>query len=85
MTTLVVQAWEESEIGWGVDEDGWSVHETTADLKDYIANYWASMPAATPSVYSRPTGSPQLIEASDELVDKVKASEYGIRTYKKEW
>jgi len=85
MTTLVVQAWEESERGWGTEEDGWSVHATSDDRAKFIKAYWDSMPDAAPSVYSRPVGSAQLVEAPDELVDKVKASEYGIRTYKKEW
>lgn len=85
MTTMVVQEWLESERGWGSSEDGYSVHKTSEDLRTYIAQYWDSMPDAVPSVYSRPTGTPGLVEVSQELVDKVEASEYGIRTYKKEW
>lgn len=85
MTTMVVQEWLESERDWGTSEDGWSVHETTEDLKTYIARYWQTMPDHVPSVYSRPTGSPELVEVPQELVDRVKASDYGVRVYRKEW
>lgn len=85
MTTVVVQEWLESEAGWGTSEDGYSLHKTSQDLTAFVAKYWESMPDATPSVYSRPTGLPELVEVPQELVDRIEASEYGIRTYKKEW
>jgi hypothetical protein len=82
---MVVQEWLESERGWGTSEDGWSVHKTSEDLETFVARYWDTMPNAAPSVYSRPTGNPQLVEVPQELVDRVTASEYGVRVYKKEW
>lgn len=85
MTTMVVQEWLESEVGWGTDFDGYSVHKTSEDLRTYIARYWQTMPDKAPAIYSRPTGTPELVEVPQELVDRVNASEYGIRVYKKAW
>jgi hypothetical protein len=85
MTTMVVQEWLESESGWGTSFDGYSVHKTSEDRETYIARYWQTMPNAAPSVYSRPTGSPELVEVPQELVDRVEASDYGVRVYTKEW
>jgi hypothetical protein len=85
MTTMVVQEWLESELGWGTEHDGWSVHKTSEDLKTYVARYWQTMPDKTPSIYSRPVGSPELVEVPQTLVDRVEASDYGVRVYKKEW
>lgn len=85
MTVMVIQEWLESERGWGTEFDGYSVHKTSEDLKKYVQAYWDSMPDTPPSVYSRPTGNPELVEVPRELVDRVEASEYGIRVYTKEW
>ncbi len=85
MRTMVIQNWEESERGWGVEEDGWSVHKTSADRDAFIAEYWESMPDATPSVYSRPSGSPRIFEVTEELAKEVDATKNGYRTYRRVW
>lgn len=48
--------WEESERGWGVRPDGWSLHLTDQDAYKYIRLYWDGMPDSTPDEYSRPVG-----------------------------
>lgn len=50
------QKWEESEEGWGVRPDGFSLHLTKEGLKRYINEYWDSMPEEIPAEYSRPCG-----------------------------
>lgn len=84
MTTLVVQEWLESERGWGQSFDGYSVHASSADLEEFIKEYWASMPdGPAPDVYSRPTGSPIVFDFifEEDLVNKVRESKNGFRTY----
>ena len=82
---MIVQEWLESERGWGTRPDGWSLHETEEDLKTYVARYWQLMPDYVPDEYSRPVGDPVTAEVPQELVDRVKKSDYGVRVYKKEW
>lgn len=55
---VVCQKWEESELGWGLRPDGFSLHLTFDGLKGYIKSYWASMPDEAPETYSRPSGKP---------------------------
>jgi hypothetical protein len=62
---VVGLAWEESEEGWGVRPDGYSIHPTEKDCREYVKEYWAKMPNDPPSDYSRPSGEPFLA-----LVDK---------------
>jgi len=57
---VVVQKWEESERGWGVRPDGYSIHPDKAARDRYIDAYWEDMPDSVPDEYSRPCGSPYL-------------------------
>ena len=54
MKTVWCQLWEESEKGWGVRPDGYSLHSNQEDVKKYIKEYWDGMPKQTPDEYSRP-------------------------------
>ena len=53
-----VLEWEESERGWGCRPDGYSVHASKADCRNFVAAYWAGMPdrvnGEAPDEYSRP-------------------------------
>lgn len=51
---VVVQRWEESERGWGVRPDGYSIHPDIAARNQYVKEYWATMPNEIPDEYSRP-------------------------------
>lgn len=79
--TLIVQKWLESERGWGVRPDGYSLHLTDRNLQDFIAEYWARMPNEAPEEYSRPDGAPYTWEAGKKVYEEVKASKNGIRDY----
>lgn len=66
---IYYQSWEESEAGWGTRPDGFSLHKSQADCKDYIQQYWARQPRGpAPHEYSRDCGSPKPIEATDGVV-----------------
>lgn len=66
--TVTVQKWEESERGWGVRPDGYSLHADDVARRLFIEAYWATMPDAPPSEYSRPSGTPY--QAEVELTDE---------------
>lgn len=57
-TRVWVQPWEESEAGWGVRPDGYSLHLTREDVDKFITAYWKSQPDQVPNEYSRPSGPP---------------------------
>ncbi len=69
---VVVQKWEESERGWGVRPDGFSLHMTDEDREAFIKEYWDSMPKKAPDEYSRPAGTPYKAEVDEEVFQKVK-------------
>ena len=62
--TVVVQKWEESERGWGVRPDGYSLHIDEAQRKRYIDAYRAEMPNTAPDEYSRLSGTPYAAEVT---------------------
>lgn len=64
---VIYQEWCESERGWGIRNDGCSLHLTKTDLEKFIKEYWSTMPDKVPDEYSRPQGKPYLVEVKDEL------------------
>lgn len=63
-------------------------HKNTTEHKDdnghtvsYVADYWDSMPANTPDVYSFPSGSVFPTEVDDYLFDVISSAKNGIREY----
>jgi hypothetical protein len=66
MPEVVVQKWEESERGWGVRPDGYSLHKDEAARSRFIRAYWDTMPKETPDEYSRPAGKPYMAEVTPE-------------------
>ena len=79
---VVAQKWVESERGWGVRPDGYTLHITSADRDQYIRQYWNQMPDATPEIYSRPDGEPFIISVSETMYNEVAASRNGISVSK---
>ena len=81
---LVKQKWEESERGWGVRPDGYSLHLTFADRDAYVRAYWDRMPDQEPDEYSRPSGDPISIEVDAETYRQVLAASdtHGLRRYR---
>lgn len=82
---VICQPWLESERGWGVRPDGFSFHLSENDLKQYVKDYWAEMPAENPDEYSRPDGEPFKRTVKLSFYEKIVASKNGIRCYDKEF
>lgn len=82
---IVQQRWEESERGWGVRPDGFSLHLSDEDRTGFIEEYWESMPDEVPDEYSRPSGEPGKSLAPDEVLEKLRKNKEeggrGIRIY----
>ena len=81
--TVICQKWLESERGWGTRPDGYSLHLTEADRKQFIDAYWADMPDTAPDEYSRPDGTPYECTVSEEIFARISAGKdkHGIRSF----
>ncbi len=72
MPRVLCQLWEESERGWGVHSDGYSLHLTQADRDDYIvAHFFSVDERVVPDVYTRPCGTPYWVEVDNETYRRV--------------
>lgn len=73
------QKWEESERGWGVRPDGYSLHLTRNDVKVFISQsmldqqqYFEGLGIkGVPDEYSRPSGEPYLVQVDDEQFKEI--------------
>ena len=81
--TVICQKWEESERGWGIRPDGYSLHLSEKDRKAFIKKYWTGMPDVVPNEYSRPDGTPYLCEVDEKTFKEIKAGKNGIRRFGK--
>lgn len=72
------QDWEESERGWGIRPDGYSLHLSQSDVKAFVRQYWAGMPKEVPDEYSRESGSPYKMLVDKKTYDRVKNSGNGV-------
>jgi hypothetical protein len=89
MKSIYLQAWEESERGWGVRPDGFSLHLTREDCDNYCRQYWIKESKknydTVPDEYSRQTGIPTLIAVEDFVFDALhklkEQGTLGIRSY----
>ncbi len=79
---VIRQDWLESERGWGIRPDGYSLHLTEADRQAYIREYWDRMPDAVPDEYSAPNGDPKPVEIESELYEELKSRKNGLRRYR---
>jgi hypothetical protein len=79
--TLICQKWVESERGWGTRPDGYSLHVTDEDRRSFVKEYWKEMPDVVPDEYSRPDGTPYLIEVNEETYKLVKRTKNGERFF----
>jgi hypothetical protein len=75
---VLVQKWDESERGWGVRPDGFSLHLDKNDLTAYIKRHWDGMPDLPPPEYSRPSGVPYMTGVSDAVVAQIRATKDGL-------
>jgi hypothetical protein len=78
--TVFAQDWDESERGWGVRPDGFTLHLTREDLDEYVKAANARQkayfdkelgPGITPGEYTRTSGSPQEITVNHKIYRKL--------------
>ncbi len=75
MKTVYIQNWEESERGWGVRPNHFTVHISLKQLNDYVAwyNKTNNNLDEVPDEYIRTSGSPIQCQAEDSLYDRIKS------------
>ena len=78
---ILCQKWEESEQGWGVRPDGYSLHALETDRQTFIKEHNARLPDTPPAEYSRPSGTPYWYEEHDSELLGAIAYACGIRFY----
>lgn len=85
--TVVRQDWEESERGWGVRPDGYTLHLTVEDCEKFKAKFWAdeakrNPSGIAPSDYTRESGSPHAVSVDSTKFAKLNTPEakkrYGV-------
>lgn len=91
MPNAFCQVWEESEAGWGQRPDGYSVHYSLEDAKEYVKEYLSDQKKyfdsrgvkGTPHEYTRPAGEPYECKLSKkmaiELVGQISLGRKGLR------
>jgi len=82
---VVCQDWEESERGWGVRPDGFTLHLTMDNRDAYVNGYCRTFhtEAQAPDEYTRVSGDPRLVEADDETYAKL--TEHADMQHDYEW
>ena len=85
MPKVIVQKWEESERGWGARPDGYSVHKSMADLRQYLADEREAERRRNPSgivpdEYSRTCGSPYEVDVDAAAFEAI-GEKNGVRVY----
>jgi hypothetical protein len=84
---IIRQDWTESERGWGLRPDGYSLHLTRADRDKFIEQYWEREKAyneehgveGVPDEYSRPEGDCFEFPVDRTTLNKVREGKYGFR------
>jgi len=78
---VVLIEWLESEFGWGIRPDGYSLHLNQDNAENFIEDYWNTMPEEVPNEYSRPCYPAMSVKVTPTLYLKISESENGIRFY----
>lgn len=78
---VIRKNWIESERGWGQKPDGYSLHLTEEDMKEFIREHWAEWPDKVPDWYYGPDimSSPRPFEVDEKTYNEIKESEHGIK------
>ena len=58
---VIRQDWEESERGWGVRPDGYTLHLTLEDHAAYVKKFYTGRDGPVPDEYTRVSGDPRTV------------------------
>lgn len=76
-------SWSESERGWGIRPDGFSLHKKASDLGFFLEEYTKNRPKEVPDEYDRPDGEVlKKVYVPDDLYEKI-TGKYGKRFFGK--
>ena len=75
MPIVVCQYWDESERGWGVRPDGFSLHRTMADLDAFVKEHNDRLPTDyIPDEYTRVSGEPKALDVPKSIAKAIKGN-----------
>jgi len=77
---IVIQEWEESERGWGVRPDGFTMHKTMSDRDAFVKAYHAKHNnlSEAPDEYTRTSGNPYVKDVNQKTYDAIAKSTLGM-------
>ena len=77
------QEWLESERGWGIRPDGFSLHVSREALEKYLKRDQEekNQTYGVPDEYSRPDGHPYGVDVNTEVYDAIEANGGSKRYY----
>lgn len=76
MPVVIVQNWEESERGWGIHPDGFTIHismEQRAKYVEWFYKEFNNLPYA-PDEYTRTSGDPFPVDVPIAVYNKIAAA-----------
>lgn len=73
--TGYLQAWTESERGWGQRPDGHTLYPTLEDRTAHIAKDVAERGSDIPDAYSFADGEPKLVRITEDAANRIVASD----------
>ncbi len=95
MYTVWCQQWEESESGWGIRPDGYSLHLHLQHALEYVVNFMEEQEeyfiskgiTGVPNEYSRKAGHPYAVSIEKEKWEELKEAEeeLGVRYLSNDW
>ena len=83
------QDWEESELGWGIRPDGYSLHLSLEDAAIFAKNYMIQQEnyfkergvKGVPDEYSRVSGKAYEVDVDKKIYQEIRKSEFGVRKW----
>lgn len=86
MDQAFVFTWTESERGWGTRPDGYSVHISAEEARQYVDRHWAKFPdGAAPDEYDRPDSEkPFGVVLQDAAFARLLKEEKSIRLWEQD-
>lgn len=73
MPLVIIQYWEESERGWDVRPDGFSLHLSMKDRDAFVSKHNEALPKDhVPDEYTRISGDPKPLDVPASVAKKIK-------------
>lgn len=78
---VTVQQWETTELGLGIRPDGYSIHLSSDDLRQFTKDLWLRESKTDNLVFSKPVGTPYKSYVDDETYFKLRQTKHGLKIH----